>query len=261
MINVDKTQFIVFSAPSKRKLTENLSLKVGNYQVNLTETVKFLGVNIDISLTFDKEINKILQKMATAIQTIKCIRDKIPLRTRILLLNTLVLSHLHYPCMLLNGCTQDNIEKLEKQIKWGIRIIMNLSKRDSVTLLRKQHKIPSARNIIEYRSAHYLHRLCRNDAPAFTHIRFPNSEFRYNHRTGTLLFPLTCKTDFLRKSFLFTSIRNLNTIIRTLFNRKLPYTLTKTLIKNFIISKDDTLLPNKESLSASKDIYFVKSII
>ena len=261
MINVDKTQFIVFSAPSKKKLTENLSLKVGNYQVNLTETVKFLGVNIDISLTFDKEINKILQKMATAIQTIKCIRDDIPLRTRILLLNTLVLSHLHYPCMLLNGCTQDNIEKLEKQIKWGIRIIMNISKRDSVTLLRKQHKIPTARNIIEYRSAHYLHRLCRNDAPAFTHIRFPNSEFRYNHRTGTLLFPLTCKTDFLRKSFLFTSIRNLNTIIRTLFNRKLPYTLTKTLIKNFIIGKDDTLLPNKESLSVSKDIYFVKSNI
>ena len=102
MINVDKTQFIVFSAPSKKKLTENFSLKVGNYQVNLTETVKFLGVNIDISLTFDKEINKILQKMATAIQTIKCIREEIPLRTRILLLNTLVLSHLHYPCMLLN---------------------------------------------------------------------------------------------------------------------------------------------------------------
>ena len=235
MINVDKTQFIVFSAPSKKKLTENLSLKVGNYQVKLTETIKFLGVNIDISLTFDKEINKILQKMATAIQTIKCIRDEITLRTRILLLNTLVLSHLLYPCMLLNGCTQDKIEKLEKQIKWGVRIIMNISKRDSVTLLRKQHKIPTARNIIEYRSAHYLHRLCRNDAPAFTHIRFPNSEFRYNHQTGTLLFPLTCKTYFLRKSFLFTSNRNLNTIIRTLFNRKLPYTLTKTLIKNFII--------------------------
>ena len=63
MINVDKTQFIVFSAPSKKKLTENLSLKVGNYQVNLTETVKFLSVNIDISLSFDKEINKILKKM------------------------------------------------------------------------------------------------------------------------------------------------------------------------------------------------------
>ena len=84
MINVDKNQFIVFSAPSKKKLTETLSLKGGNYQVNLTETVKFLGFNIDISLTFDKEINKILQKLVTAIQTIKCIRDEIPLRTRIL---------------------------------------------------------------------------------------------------------------------------------------------------------------------------------
>ena len=259
MINVDKTQFIVFSALSKKKLTENLSLKVGNYKNNLTETVKFLGVKIDISLTFDKEINKILQKTATLIQTIKCIRDKIPLRTRILLLNTLVLSHLHYPCMLLNGCTQDNIEKLEKQIKWGIRIIMNIIKRDSVTLLRKQHKIPTEYNRVPISTlpSQVMPKRC----PSFHALRFPNSEFRYNHRTGLLLFPLTCKTDFLHKSFLFTSIRNLNTIIRTLFNRKLPYTLTKTLIKNFIIGKDDTLLPNKESLSAFKDIYFVKSII
>ena len=53
--------------------------------------------------------------MASAIETIKCIKDEIPLRTRILLLNTRVLSHLLYPCMLLNGCTEENLDKLENK--------------------------------------------------------------------------------------------------------------------------------------------------
>ena len=71
--------------------------------------------------------------MASAIQTIKCIRDEILLRTRIFLLNTIVSSHSHYPCMFLKSCTDENLDKLEKQLKWGIRIVMNINIRDFVT--------------------------------------------------------------------------------------------------------------------------------
>ena len=57
------------------------------------------------------------EKMASAIQTIKCIRDEISLRARILLFNALVLITLHYRCMHLNGGTEEILDKLEKQIK------------------------------------------------------------------------------------------------------------------------------------------------
>ena len=62
---------------------------------------------------FKIAINKVLHKRASAIQTIKCIRDEITLQTRILLLNTFLLGHLHYPCMLWNGCTEENLDKME----------------------------------------------------------------------------------------------------------------------------------------------------
>ena len=90
--------------------------------------------------------------MASAFQTIKCIRDEIPLRTRILSLNTIVLSHLHYPCMLLNGCTEENLDKLGKQTKWGIRIVMKINRRDSVINVREKQTIPTAARYIKYRS-------------------------------------------------------------------------------------------------------------
>ena len=55
--------------------------------------------------------------MASAIQTTKGIRDEIPLRTRSLSLNTLVLNHLLHPGMLLNSCTEEFLDKLKKQKK------------------------------------------------------------------------------------------------------------------------------------------------
>ena len=116
MINIDKTQFINISAPSQKKLIENCKLQVGNNKVKTSESVKFLVVNKDGCFTFEK-INKLLQKMASAIQTTKGIRDENPLRTRILLLNTLVLNNLLHPGMLLNSCTEEILEKLKKQLK------------------------------------------------------------------------------------------------------------------------------------------------
>ena len=74
--------------------------------------------------------------MASTIQTIKRIRDENPPRTKILLPNTLVLGHLNYLCMLLNGCTEENLEKLEKRIKWVIRSVKNINMRDFVTYVR-----------------------------------------------------------------------------------------------------------------------------
>ena len=91
-----------------------------------------------------------LQKMASAIQTTKGIRDEIPLRTRILSLSTLVLNHLLHPGMLLNSCTEEFLDKLKKQNrnKRYLRIDMNNKIRDSVTYVSEKHRIPNFRILI-----------------------------------------------------------------------------------------------------------------
>ena len=40
--------------------------------------------------------------------------------------------------MLLSGCTEENLDKLEKQIKWGIQFVMNINIRESVTYVREK---------------------------------------------------------------------------------------------------------------------------
>ena len=64
--------------------------------------VKYLGVVRDQFLTFQDEIKKILRKMACGIKTLQSIKKPLPLKTRFLIMNALVISHLHYPTISAN---------------------------------------------------------------------------------------------------------------------------------------------------------------
>ena len=68
--------------------------------------------------------------MACGIKTIYAIRDFFPIKTRLLLLNALVLSHLHYPAILLNGISENLLTTLEKQLNWGVKACFNRSRYD-----------------------------------------------------------------------------------------------------------------------------------
>ena len=115
-INADKTEFICFCKPSKNDFARNHTLKVKNQIINTSTAVKYLGVYLDQTLKFQDEVKNILRKMATGIKTFYAIRDTFPIATRLLLLNALVLSHLHYSAILLTGITENLITTLEKQL-------------------------------------------------------------------------------------------------------------------------------------------------
>ena len=115
-INADKTEFICFCKPSKNDFARNLTLKIKNQIINTSITVKYLGVSLGQNLKFQDEVKNILRKMATGIKTLYGIRDTFPIATRLLLLNALVLSYLHYSAILLTGITENLITTLEKQL-------------------------------------------------------------------------------------------------------------------------------------------------
>ena len=55
-------------------------------------------------------------KMACGIKTIYSVGELFSEKSRILLLNPLVISLLHYPSVLLNGITENPLTTLEKQL-------------------------------------------------------------------------------------------------------------------------------------------------
>ena len=104
--------------------------------------VKYLGVHLDSNLTFQEEVKHILRKMARGIKTIYAIRKSIPQKLLILVLNALVLRHLHYSAVIIHAIEQNLIMSLEKQLNWPLRATFFRQKFESL------QDIKCSRNIL-----------------------------------------------------------------------------------------------------------------
>ena len=73
---------------------------------------RYLGIMIDNNLNFDIQLNKTLTKMANAIRSIYLVRHFLPLKARIGLFKSLVLSHLNFSDIFFNRCWLCNFREL-----------------------------------------------------------------------------------------------------------------------------------------------------
>ena len=95
-MNADKTEFITFQTTNKNNENKKTNLIVKDEIIRSSSTIKYLGVYLDQNLTF-QEVKHTLRKMACGIKTLYSIRNYLPENVRLLLLNALVIGHLHYP--------------------------------------------------------------------------------------------------------------------------------------------------------------------
>ena len=111
-----------------------------NEFIEQSKSAKYLGVYLDQNLTYQMEVQNILRKMATGIKVLYSIRNILHEKTRLLLLNSLRLSHLHYCSILINGIPQNLRLTLEKQLSWAVKACFHKKKYDSSRDLKLQYK-------------------------------------------------------------------------------------------------------------------------
>ena len=86
--------------------------------------------------------------MAHAIRSIYLIRHQIPLNARILLLKSLVLSHLSYLAIFFQNLSAKNLKRLNRQINWVIKVCFLRKKFDKARHLLIHTKTLPAELII-----------------------------------------------------------------------------------------------------------------
>ena len=119
MMNNKKTEYIVF-APKKARTPSYLN--VNDVNIGESSSVRYLGKILDNKLNFKEEIKRILSRIACSIKILKDIRNCFPIKTRVRLLNALVLSHIQYSSLMLVGIRKNLMITLEKQLHWGIKV-------------------------------------------------------------------------------------------------------------------------------------------
>ena len=99
---------------------------------------------IDNNINFDIQLNKTLTKMANAIGQIFLVRHFLPLKARIGLFKSLVLSHLYFSVIFFQSLSVMSLQRLNRQINWGIKVCHLRKKFDSARdLLLKDEILPA----------------------------------------------------------------------------------------------------------------------
>ena len=127
--------------------------------------MKYLGVIIDSKPKFDGEVKKILQRMAYGIKVLNTLSKSLPEKTKALLLNAIVISHLHYSALILIGLQKSLLTTLEKQLNCGIKSIFNRRKYDRSTETSQQNTTSFFSLEIPLRKIFFS--LTSNDLPAY----------------------------------------------------------------------------------------------
>ena len=140
-LNRDKTGIVFFSKIGESKIEQ---LHYNGIFIEPKTSCRYLGIIIDNNLIFDIQLNKTLTKMANAIRSIYLVRHFLPLKARIGLFKSLVLSHLNFSAIFFQSLSVMSLQRVNSQINWGINDCHLRKKFDSARDLLLKCRILSA---------------------------------------------------------------------------------------------------------------------
>ena len=114
---------------------------VKSRSLNPTDECGYLAVVLDKELTYQKQFIAVISKMALAIRSIYLVRNQIPLKARINLLRWLVFSHLELSVTFFQSLRSSSIDKIIKQITWGMKFCFCRAKYDRAHKILLENKI------------------------------------------------------------------------------------------------------------------------
>ena len=234
-LKTNKTEYIFFS----RDNSDFGSIFYKNEVLTTQKICGYLVIQIDRNLSFEEQLNKILKKMAHAIRSICLIRDQLPPNARILLLESLVLSHLSFSAIFFLNLSAKNLKRLNRQINWGIKVCFLRQKYDKTRDLLIQTKTLPADLIIAKMS---LIKFCYDIAGPENSEKFPRYlSLPQNTRTKQFKIRRNAKTSFGMNSIVRQCVQKWNKLPHWLRLAKNEKVFKKTL-NDFLLSQLEKFL-------------------
>ena len=124
-MNIKKTQVMILSRKSRENEAESLQISIDNEVIANCDEVKYLGVFVDKQLRWRSHIEKVRKKCISALAVLYKIKGSLPSKLRYILYQSLVQPHLDYCAVVWAECCKDDVSKLEKVQKRGMRLILD----------------------------------------------------------------------------------------------------------------------------------------
>jgi hypothetical protein len=112
-LNVNKSKYMIFH--TNRKQINPMHLLLDNTTIERSLQFNFLGLTLDENLNWKVHIDKISNKISKSIGILNKLKHFIPIKIKILIYNSLILSYLNY-CILAWGYQCNRLIKLQKKL-------------------------------------------------------------------------------------------------------------------------------------------------
>ena len=151
-----------------------------------------------------------------------------------MLLNSLVISHIHYPAKLIIRISQKLITTLEKQLSWGVKDCFSGGSFDSSSEINR--KILSIRILLDFKAVTYSWKYQNNLLPAFkSSNKITTALIKTRSRTKEISGGCQAKYAVMKNNFFMRIIPLWNSLPLLLFKEKYSIETYKSKLKQYFI--------------------------
>ena len=133
LVNCDKTNVMPFGSKQRLARSQGLSLFLLGKLLELSNTVKYLGLTFDASMDWHEHINNISNKVTRRLNLLGRIRKYVDTDTSKLLYTSLVQSLMEYCDIVWSNADSTSLQRLLRLQKRGARIILQKKIREDRT--------------------------------------------------------------------------------------------------------------------------------
>ena len=163
-IKYKENQLLILHSKFNRK-TIDISIKIQGIKLKTTDKVKYLGILIDHTLSWDNHINEISIRLSKPNDILSKLRHFVPLSTLISVYYAIFYSHLNYSILVWSLTTKANLEKIDKLQNKSIRIINFLDFREHIIYFFYKNKIIKFYDIIQYNQVQLAYQYNKSNLP------------------------------------------------------------------------------------------------
>ena len=138
IVNPEKFQAIIIDRKNQNNNPQILT--IDNKNINSTDSVTLLGLEIDSKLNFDKHISKLCKKSAGQLNALCRLGYLLGFEERKILVNSFIYANFNYCPLVWHFSSKKSINKIENIQRRAIKFLLNDYSSDYETLLKKADK-------------------------------------------------------------------------------------------------------------------------
>ena len=219
-LNAGKTEIIIFKN-KKQEITKRLNFRISGQKINPITSVKYLGVFLNDSLSWDTHLNNLIPKLNRAIGLLAKIRHYTPKYLLKTIYYSLFNSHLIYASQIWGQSTSEHLRKLVELQEKALTIINFLPDTASLKDIYRNSKILKLTDYNALQNALFIKDFFNEELPRPLNEHFKKLNDQHGHATrsstlNSIFVPKVYTETYGKNSIKYQSTKLLNHLQQTL---------------------------------------------